>query len=158
MPVLASVFAASGWTLIAIPLLPAPPSRRDSDTAKVAAADARVCAAHHPVAPTLESRPLRDGQGGGTPGGYRPSGSTPATPSRRPIGRRRRSWSPRDHKGTTVPVHPRRYRIAATLVLMAWGCGSMLLLLNLARNYWLIRRLRRASSPMRNASLQAAPG
>ena len=49
----------------------------------------------------------------------------------------------------------RAYRVAATLVLMAWGCGSVLLLLNLARNYWLIRRLRHSSSPLRDASLQA---
>ena len=41
------------------------------------------------------------------------------------------------------------------MILLAWGCGSVLLLLNLARNYGLIRRLRGSSSPIVDASLQA---
>ncbi len=41
------------------------------------------------------------------------------------------------------------------MILLAWGCGSVLLLLNLARNYGLIRRLRGSASPIVDASLQA---
>jgi beta-lactamase regulating signal transducer with metallopeptidase domain/protocatechuate 3,4-dioxygenase beta subunit/thiol-disulfide isomerase/thioredoxin len=45
------------------------------------------------------------------------------------------------------------YRAIATLVLLAWGCGSAILLLRFARSWQLVQRLRRSSAPLRNASL-----
>jgi hypothetical protein len=39
-------------------------------------------------------------------------------------------------------------------VLIAWGSGSVLLLLGFARSCWLVRRLRRSSSPLRDRSLR----
>src|SRR5215831_5034738 len=51
MPALASVVTASGWTLIAIPLLPANPAERDWDSARVMAVDARTLLGASPFDP-----------------------------------------------------------------------------------------------------------
>ena len=55
---------------------------------------------------------------------------------------------PPDRAGSPAP-----YRVAATLLLIVWGCGSLRLLLGLSRSCSELRRLRLASSPLRDDSL-----
>ncbi len=155
MPLLASVFTASGWMLIAIPLLPATAAELGLDRAHVEPLRLPLPRQQpgDPPRTAIESVPI------GSPR-YVPNTMTDRdrrepdaalATSQRPAPTRveapRRRADDRAHLPST-------YRAVAMLVLIAWGCGSVLLLLNFARNYWLIRRLRHASSSLSHDSLQ----
>jgi beta-lactamase regulating signal transducer with metallopeptidase domain/thiol-disulfide isomerase/thioredoxin/uncharacterized GH25 family protein len=165
MSILASVCTALGWTLIAIPLLPAQPVGRDSESARVMAVDPRVAhPLHQPDGPTLKSRfspqlagseallgaspfgldPIHPASGGSRPGMAGVAAGSAGKPPE----------APDQDQAVNTDAWSARYRAVAMLVLIAWGCGSVLLLLNLVRNSWLIRRLRNASSPMGIESFQ----
>ncbi len=166
MPALASVFAASGWALIAIPLLPA---GRASDSTPMPSVDARATRA----TPQLDAQAalpwaspfgLEPGHPrallGPSPSGLDPSHTGPGVspPGVAVVAAGSAGKPPEvlDRGRADIGAEwPSAVRGGATMVLMAWGCGSVLLLLNLARSYGLIRRLRRASSPPRDDSLQA---
>jgi beta-lactamase regulating signal transducer with metallopeptidase domain len=140
MPALASIFTATGWTLIAIPILPAKADalgvagvRFDRGPARWRAGDGpHAATAPRPIGSPVDAPVLLTDKGR--------RGPAPASVE-----------LPRAGDPSKLPAND---QFAATMVLAAWGIGSALLLLNLARNYWLVRRLRRASSPMTNDSIQ----
>ena len=148
MPVLASVFTASGWTLIAIPLLPARPLETDSALAGV---------------PAVHSRPVDSALQPDVPVALR--GASPFVLDRgHPRAEKPRVGPAKIGSGKPVGLHdrgqvvnrtewPRSYRAAATLAFLTWVCVSVLMLLNLARSYGLVRRLRRSASALRDATL-----
>ncbi len=156
MPILAAAFAACGLTIVSIPLLPDTRERPDRriDIAEIQAGPVlsprettRQVASTISASERSESSQFGDALSiDGPPN--RAAGLANAAESsaiqRRPQNSRVAQSTPR----------PRSYRSIATLILLGWGCGSMLLLLRLGRGCLRIRDLRRASSPLRNPSLQ----
>jgi beta-lactamase regulating signal transducer with metallopeptidase domain/thiol-disulfide isomerase/thioredoxin/protocatechuate 3,4-dioxygenase beta subunit len=161
MPALAMIFTAAGWALVAIPLLPPHPEEWHSARAQVMAT--RRWATHEPYRPDTTALNRTSAREPGVLLGASPYGLHPSHPE---IGRSRLGVAggmrPAVAGGVAgsadkppgvldperaVSPNPRstRHGLAATLVLLASGCGSLLLLLNLARNCWRIRRLCRAS-------------
>ncbi len=168
MPGLASLFTVSGLTLIAIPLLPAEPIRRGWDNAPGRTVDARVLVGVSSFDPSPAGRPtppdppfarggkgkagtregkgkagprIEEGQGVVVPGVASGSGDKSlAGPERQSVDLRL-GW-------------PSAFRAGATLALIAWCGGSVLLLLGLARSCWLVRQLCRSSSPLRDRAVR----
>ncbi len=162
MPLLAMIFTATGWTLIAIPLLTDPPAGSEPDRALVMAAHTWVGPATHGSAESIVKRrlsPQTEALLGASPSGLDPSHRGSGESTHRAAGVAVGSGGkppevPDLERGINPGAGSARYRAAATLVLIAWGFGSVLLLLNLARNYGLIRRLCRATSSMGVEALQ----
>jgi beta-lactamase regulating signal transducer with metallopeptidase domain/thiol-disulfide isomerase/thioredoxin/protocatechuate 3,4-dioxygenase beta subunit len=163
IPLLASVCLESGWTLISIPLLPARPAEPGPDLAPaepVRVPATRQSSGDHlrtAIEPSDLARldlPHRDvtqpGPGMTTDRDPRSPTATAAT-----IGQRTPTRAgPEQRRAVNGAEWPAAYRGAATLVLIAWGCGSVLLLLRFAWSWLLIRQLRRSSSPLHNDALQ----
>jgi len=155
MPVLAAVFTASGLTLISIPLLPA---SADRDVMRLQPNSSR------------SDRP-------GTRVQSQPFGFARQEFDQKTIGPDQVATTDRDFPkpAETLATNPRQtqtrvelerrqagaragspgpYRVAATLLLIVWVCGSLRLLLGLSRSCLELRRLRRSSSPLRDDSLR----
>ena len=139
MPLLASIFTASGWALIAIPLLPVETAGQDSDRLQVMAVDARFARApQQPDELTLKRRvsPKMEALLGASPSGLDPSHpdpgrSRPGVPGVAAGSAGKLPEVPDLERGVNRAGWRAPYRDAATMVLVAWGCGSVLLLLRL---------------------------
>jgi len=155
MPVLAAVFTASGLTLISIPLLPAV---ADRDVMRLPPESAR------------SDRPGTSVQGSSFefarqefdhktigPGEAPTAGQDLKKPAETLVvnaaQKQMRVESERQHAGDRAGS-PAPYRVAAMLVLIVWGCGSLRLLLGLSRSCLELRRVRRSSSPPGDDSLR----
>jgi beta-lactamase regulating signal transducer with metallopeptidase domain/thiol-disulfide isomerase/thioredoxin/uncharacterized GH25 family protein len=142
MPPLAAVLSVAGWTLVAIPILPA--ESPALETAPVASGYREVVPAN-PRAGT-EDR-------GRVAQALRPEPEQEPAPAERSL----RSLSATT--GAIPPTIPSTvpygglstsFRAIATLVLLFWSCGSSLLAFRTAWGCWLVRRLRRTAKPLDN--------
>jgi beta-lactamase regulating signal transducer with metallopeptidase domain/thiol-disulfide isomerase/thioredoxin/protocatechuate 3,4-dioxygenase beta subunit len=146
MPALATLTAASGWALVAIPILPTRPELPVRQLARRGAELARVSWSRDPAIDRTHSAIE------GEPVGIRQS--APGTTNRRDAVQP--ATSPASVVHANPPAvspdgSPANYRSLATLVLILWACGGAVMLIGFAASCRRIRRLRRASSPLRDA-------
>jgi beta-lactamase regulating signal transducer with metallopeptidase domain/thiol-disulfide isomerase/thioredoxin len=155
VPFLVLAFGTAGLTVIAVPLLS--DRRSEPDSTGSQAPVIRATASGLPVEKrrlTAVDRPAESTEAPQHVDGTRGQGATePATAV---------AMSPQP-KGA-MPVAPRPQQLATTarlvpvrsiftLFLIAWGCGSGLLLLRLARSWTLVRRLGHSAEPHVDARL-----
>ena len=155
IPVLAAVCIASGLTLISIPLLPASAERDvvriQSDSARGDLFGRRLQSQSFGFAGS-ESDQKAIG-----PGEVATTDRTvpkPAKPFVKNPAQTQTSVEPERQQAGDRAGSPAPYRVAATLLLMLWGCGSLRLLLRLSRSCLELRRLCRSSNPLRDDSLR----
>jgi beta-lactamase regulating signal transducer with metallopeptidase domain/thiol-disulfide isomerase/thioredoxin len=154
MPVVAAAFSTLGFALISIPILP--PGRTATNASGAAVRSIPTLA---PGSRAGDPRSILI-RGYGAPGD--PTRSGDPEPRRDSPGTAATAAMPQPVSATAGPAprwgpHPvgwsMPYRAIATLALIAWGCGTMLLLLRFARSWRLVERLRRASVPLGDATL-----
>jgi beta-lactamase regulating signal transducer with metallopeptidase domain len=155
MPILAAVFVASGLRLISLPILPVGPVATDSSDAF--AKPQHLTPPRHLADDLLPSLADHQAETGTSP---RARSDPAGIDSRQAIAAIPSPAEP--VPAVTGLGHPRAarhagwgflYRATATMLLMGWGCGSVLLLLKLTRSCLFLRRLRRSLTPLRDASL-----
>ncbi len=155
MPALAALFSVLGFTILSIPLFPLRPSEPDrSPTAinqfpvalppgSAAEPHARLISSHlEPTGLPRTSEETREKES---------SRQAPSIPA--PIPSARTRPEPQPGRAVRVAAWPLTYRQAATLFLVGWGCGSVLLLLRFARSCLMVRRLQRSARPLLEPSL-----
>ena len=155
IPVLAAVCIASGLTLIAIPLLPASAER---DVVRIQSASVRGDL----VGSRLPSQSFgfsgsESGQKAIGPGEVATTDRTvpkPAKPFVKNPAQTQTRVEPERRQAGDRAGSPAPYRVAATLLLMLWGCGSLRLLLRLSRSGLELRRLCHSSNPLCDDSLR----
>jgi beta-lactamase regulating signal transducer with metallopeptidase domain len=153
MPVMEAAFSASGVTLISIPLLPAKAHETDSITARATLMPVPApgyLAANRPPTQTNGKHVSVDL--------FRSDDGISGNDSRAPAATfattvRPGSAAPRQQRDLNPAGRSAPYRANATLALFAWGCGSVVLLLRLARSWLVVNRLRGSSNPVHDASL-----
>jgi beta-lactamase regulating signal transducer with metallopeptidase domain/thiol-disulfide isomerase/thioredoxin/uncharacterized GH25 family protein len=154
MPVLAAVFTASGLTLISIPLLPAGTDREvgrlqpdwlrnDRPGTKTQGSSFEF------VAQQYDQLTIGLDQADKTDQHVKKPAETLAANATE----RQTRVEPEQRRAGDRAGSPAPYRVAATLLLIVWGCGSLRLLLSLSRSCLELHRLRRLSSPPRDDSL-----
>ena len=156
MPIMAMVFSASGLTVISIPLLPTQPNGiESSNPASDPIAIRRPTYAAGTPPPTLTV---------GSLAGVDLPRSAEASPcpndSRQPdvaVTFREQPVSAQSGTQMRIDIHRAewslRYHAYATLVLIAWGLGSVVLLLRLGRSWLIVDRIRRKSVAVGDATL-----
>ena len=156
MPALAAAFSVMGFTILSIPLLPPRPS--GPGLPPPAAERLLVAASPRPAADALarlitghlEPAGLpRSGEGTRGDASQEGASMIPA-----PVPSARTRPEPQPDRAGPHAGWPLAYREAAMLLLVGWGCGSVLLLLRFARSCLLVRWLRRSSRPLHDPSLQ----
>jgi beta-lactamase regulating signal transducer with metallopeptidase domain/thiol-disulfide isomerase/thioredoxin/protocatechuate 3,4-dioxygenase beta subunit len=152
MPALAALVAASGWALVAIPILPAGAEASVRGLVR-GGAGAATSSLYRDTA--MDPRPASIPAG--PAGSLRPAPATtvvgdPTTPASTPA---------IDRPGPTIGVRAEPaaglhagYRGLATLALFSWACGSLVLLIRFAASCRRIRRLRDSARPHRDSTVR----
>ena len=155
VPALAAAFSLLGFTILSIPLLPPRPSwpglspavseRLPLAARPRLAADALAKLITGPLMPAGLPRSAKGSGRQASPG----EGGT--IPARMPL--RLTQPEPQPDHASALAGWPPAYREGALILLVGWGCGSILLLLWFAMSCLRVGWLRRSSSPLRDPSL-----